>query len=137
MALVQWGTTPRQKTVTGTLETIVPIVQKENIGSPAIIVVGNVVELREQLAWFDKRPLFGKTIVVTRARAQASELVARLTDLGAQCLEIPTIKIQPPKDAAHLQNALAQIHTYDWVVLTSVNGVKFFPGFWHYRGYSS
>ncbi len=126
VALVQWGTTPRQRTVTGTLETIVSIVHKENISSPAIIVVGKVVELREQLAWFDKRPLFGKTIVVTRARAQASELVANLTDLGAQCLEIPTIKIQPPEDNAPLRKALEQIHTYDWVVLTSVNGVKFF-----------
>jgi len=126
VALVRWGTTTRQQTVTGTLETIVQVVKEAGLKSPAIIVVGHVVSLREELAWFDKKPLFGKRIVITRARAQASDLVARLTRLGAQCIEIPTIKITPPKDSSPLETAIDNLDQYDWLVLTSVNGVKFF-----------
>ncbi len=126
VALVRWGTTSRQQTVTGTLETIVDEVKKAGLKSPAIIVVGHVVSLREELAWFDKRPLFGQKIVITRARAQASGLVSRLTRLGAQCIEIPTIKIVPPPDLSPLKKAIENIKDYDWLVLTSVNGVKFF-----------
>jgi uroporphyrinogen III methyltransferase/synthase len=126
VALVRWGTTSRQQTVTGTLETIVDVVNKAGLKSPAIIVVGHVVSLREELAWFDKKPLFGRRIVITRARAQASGLVSQLTKLGAQCLEIPTIKIIPPEDTAPLKKAIDHLNHYDWLVLTSVNGVKFF-----------
>jgi len=85
-----------------------------------------VVSLREELAWFDKKPLFGKRIVITRARAQASGLVSELNRLGAQCIEIPTIKIAPPKDRAPLEAAIDNLSTYQWLVLTSVNGVKYF-----------
>ena len=126
VALVRWGTTARQQTVTGTLETIVEKVKKAKLKSPAIIVIGNVVSLRNELAWFDKRPLFGKRIVITRARAQASSLVSKLTRLGAQCIEIPTIKIAPPEDISPLKKSIENIDNYDWLVLTSVNGVKFF-----------
>ncbi|HCY86830.1 MAG TPA: HemD protein, partial [Desulfobacteraceae bacterium] len=126
VALVRWGTTTRQQTVTGTLETIVDVVEKAGLKSPAIIVVGHVVSLREELAWFDRKPLFGKRIVITRARAQASGLVAELTRLGAQCIEIPTIRIAPPKDIAPLAQAIDNLDKYEWLVLTSVNGVKFF-----------
>ncbi len=126
VALIRWGTTTRQQTVTGSLETIVDRVKKAGLKSPAIIVVGHVVTLREELAWFDKKPLFGKRIVITRARAQASGLVAALTQLGAQCIEIPTIRIAPPKDNTPLAHAIDRLETYEWVVLTSVNGVKFF-----------
>jgi len=126
VALVRWGTTSRQQTVTGTLETIVEVVEKAGLKSPAIIVVGHVVSLREELAWFDKKPLFGKRIVITRARAQASGLVSQLTKLGAQCLEIPTIQIIPSADTAPLKTAIDHLKDYDWLVLTSVNGVKFF-----------
>jgi uroporphyrinogen III methyltransferase/synthase len=126
VALVRWGTTSRQQTVTGTLETIVAIVKKAKLSSPAIIVVGHVVSLRKELAWFDKKPLFGKKIVITRARAQASSLVSQLNKLGAQCLQIPTIKIIPAEDIAPLKRAIDHINTYDWLVFTSVNGVKFF-----------
>nr|WP_320191042.1 uroporphyrinogen-III C-methyltransferase [uncultured Desulfobacter sp.] len=126
VALVRWGTTTRQQTVTGTLETIVDAVKKAGLKSPAIIVVGHVVSLREELSWFDKKPLFGKKIVITRARAQASGLVAELNRLGAQCIEIPTIKIAPPEDKKPLETAIDNLDQYDWLVLTSVNGVKFF-----------
>jgi uroporphyrinogen III methyltransferase / synthase len=126
VALVQWGTTPQQQTVTGTLKTIVEKVRQAKLTSPAVIVVGPVVSLRKELAWFDKTPLFGKKIVVTRARAQASGLREDLTRLGAQCIEIPTIRIQPPADGTPLRKAIDRIREYDWVVFTSVNGVKFF-----------
>ncbi|MDT8377828.1 MAG: uroporphyrinogen-III C-methyltransferase [Desulfotignum sp.] len=126
VALVRWGTTPQQQTVTGTLETIVENVRQAKLKSPAVIVVGSVVSLRKELAWFDRTPLFGKSIVITRARAQASGLVADLTRLGAHCIEIPTIRIEPPSDATALINAVHRIKEYDWLVFTSVNGVKFF-----------
>jgi uroporphyrinogen III methyltransferase/synthase len=85
-----------------------------------------VVSLRNELAWFDKRPLFGKRIVITRARTQASSLVSKLSGLGAQCIEIPTIKIAPPEDISPLKKSIENIDIYDWLVFTSVNGVKFF-----------
>jgi len=85
-----------------------------------------VVSLRDELAWFDKRPLFGKKIVITRARAQASDLVSKLNKLGAQCIEIPTIKIAPPKDINPLKESIENINKYNWLVFTSVNGVKSF-----------
>ena len=126
VALVRWGTTTRQQTVTGTLATIVDAVKKAGLKSPAIIVVGHVVSLRDELAWFDQKPMFGKKIVITRARAQASGLVAELNRLGAQCIEVPTIKIVPPEDKKPLEAAIDNLDRYDWLVLTSVNGVKFF-----------
>jgi uroporphyrinogen III methyltransferase/synthase len=126
IALVRWGTTTRQRTVTGTLDTIVDIVKKAGIKSPSIIVIGHVVSLRDELAWFDQRPLFGKNIVITRARAQASNLVSDLTKLGANCIEIPTIDIAPPGDIGPMKTAIDNIKDYSWLVFTSVNGVKFF-----------
>ncbi len=126
IALVRWGTTARQQTVTGTLETIVEKVNEAGLKSPAIIIIGHVVTLRDELAWFDKRPLFGKRIVITRARAQASSLVSKLSRCGAQCIEIPTIKIAPPEDITPLKNSIEHINQYEWLIFTSVNGVKFF-----------
>ena len=126
VALVRWGTTPKQQTVTGTLDNIVERVRESGLKPPAIIVVGDVVSLREELRWFDHLPLLGKKIVVTRARAQASDLVEKLSRLGAECIEIPAIRINPPSDNSALVNAVQQIDTYQWVVFTSVNGVDFF-----------
>ncbi|MBW1897103.1 MAG: uroporphyrinogen-III C-methyltransferase, partial [Deltaproteobacteria bacterium] len=126
VALIRWGTTPQHTVVTGTLETIVGEAESAKLKPPAIIVVGDVINLRKTLNWFEKRPLLGKTIVVTRARAQASDLVDRLSNLGAECLECPTIKIVPPQDWAPLDEAIDNLHTYDWLVFTSVNGVGFF-----------
>ena len=94
--------------------------------APAIIVVGDVVTLRQSLKWFEKRPLLGKRIVVTRARQQASDLVKRLEYLGAECLEYPTIEIRAPKDPQPLKQAVTDLSTYDWIVFTSVNGVSYF-----------
>ncbi len=126
VALVRWGTTPSQVTVSGTLETIVEKVRSASLKAPALIVVGDVVNLRPTLMWFEKRPLLGKRIIVTRARQQASDLVSQLSDLGAECLEYPTIRIIAPKDPGPLQQALKNLPTYDWIVFTSVNGVIHF-----------
>ncbi|MBT8342645.1 MAG: uroporphyrinogen-III C-methyltransferase [Desulfatitalea sp.] len=125
-ALVRWGTTVRQRTVTGTLNDIEARARQAGMRAPAIIVVGEVVSLRQQLQWFERRPLLGKRIVVTRARAQASELVQRLNDLGADSLECPTIKVVPPASWAPADKAISQLAHYDWVVFTSVNGVDHF-----------
>lgn len=126
VALIRWGTTPGQQTVVGNLDNIAARVKKAGLKAPAIIVVGEVVQLRESLKWFENRPLLGKRIVVTRAREQASDLVKRLSDLGAECLEYPTIRVVAPHDAKPLDNAIENLSTYDWIVFTSVNGVKFF-----------
>jgi uroporphyrinogen III methyltransferase/synthase len=110
----------------GTLGDIVEKVDSAGLRAPAIIVVGRVVELRETLRWFEDRPLFGKRIVVTRAREQASGLVDTLTGLGAAVLECPTIEVTPPESWAALDKAVDRIAGYRWIVFTSVNGVKFF-----------
>lgn len=126
VAVVRWGTTPAQQTVTGTLDTIEDAVRSAGIKAPALIVVGEVVGLRPTLRWFEDRPLFGKRIVVTRAREQASDLVRRLSDLGADCMEVPTIRIVSPESAGPLDQAIDAIGGYDWIIFTSVNGVRFF-----------
>ena len=126
VGLVRWGTTTRQESVFGTLENIVERVRAAGLKAPSIIVVGNVVTLRKTLGWFENRPLLGRRIVVTRAREQASDLVRRLTDMGADCLECPTIRVMPPEDWRPLDAAVRNLSTYDWIVFTSVNGVKFF-----------
>ncbi|MDY6987574.1 MAG: uroporphyrinogen-III C-methyltransferase [Thermodesulfobacteriota bacterium] len=126
VALIRWGTTPKQTTLVGTLETIVAKAQAANLTPPVAIVVGEVVRLRDTLNWFEKKPLFGKTVVVTRTREQASELVSRLSALGAECLEFPTIRVVPPQDWTPLDRAIDRLDAYDWLVLTSVNGVSFF-----------
>jgi uroporphyrinogen III methyltransferase/synthase len=126
VALVRWGTTPKQTTVSGTLDTIVERTKAAGLKPPAIIVVGHVVKLREKMRWFETRPLMGRCIVVTRAREQASDLVKRLSDLGAECLECPTIKVSPPQDVKPLDRAMENLSSYDWLIFTSVNGVNFF-----------
>ncbi|MBS3755515.1 MAG: uroporphyrinogen-III C-methyltransferase [Desulfobacterales bacterium] len=125
-ALVRWGTTPDQQSVSGTLETIYDNVQAAGLKPPCIIVIGEVVRLREKMQWFEKRPLFGKRIVVTRARKQASDLVQKLSGLGAACLEVPAIEIVPPEDLGPLDAAVEAVSGYDWLVFTSVNGVDVF-----------
>jgi uroporphyrinogen III methyltransferase / synthase len=125
-ALIRWGTTPGQKTVTGTLKTIFQKASEAGLTPPAIFVVGRVVELRDTLNWFERRPLFGRTIVVTRTREQASELVDQLAALGAGCLELPTIRIAPPSDWSGLDQALRGLEGVNWIFFTSPNGVRFF-----------
>ena len=126
VAVIQRGTIAEQKTVTGTLKDIDEIARREGLKPPAIIVVGGVVSLRSELAWFDKRPLFGKKIVVTRAREQASTFLAGLSDLGAECIEFPTIKVVPPASFEEMDRAIARVDSYRWLIFTSANGVKFF-----------
>ena len=126
-ACVRWGTLPEQQTVTGTLSDIADRVTEENLKPPAITIVGDVVSLRDSgLGWYEKRPLFGRRIVVTRARAQAGELSGELKNLGAEVLEFPTIEIKPPEDLAPLDQAIRELDGYDWIVFTSVNGVEAF-----------
>jgi uroporphyrinogen III methyltransferase / synthase len=126
VALVRWGTTSRHQTVTGTLENIAERARAAGMKAPALIVVGQVVTLRDTLQWFEKRPLLGKRIVITRARAQASDLVHQLGELGADCMECPTIKVVPPDSWQPLDDAIAGLPSYQWIVFTSVNGVRFF-----------
>jgi uroporphyrinogen III methyltransferase/synthase len=126
VAVIRWGTTPKQQTVTGTLRTIEAAVRKAGIKAPAIIIIGGVVTLRETMQWFEKRPLLGRRIVVTRAREQASDMLNRLTELGAECIQCPTIQVGPPADWAPVDDAIQTLDRYDWIVFTSVNGVDFF-----------
>jgi uroporphyrinogen III methyltransferase/synthase len=137
VALVRWGTTARHRTVTGTLGTIVERAREAGMKAPAIIVVGEVVNLRNTLQWFEKRPLLGKRIVITRARTQASDLVVRLSALGAECIECPTIEVIPPETWDPLDRAIDHIGRYDWLIFTSVNGVRFFFDRLHHKGLDS
>ncbi len=125
-AVVEWGTYPRQRTVTGTLATLPALAKEAGIGAPALVVVGDVVLLRERMRWFDARPLSGRRVVVTRARAQASELSFALEALGAETMELPTIRIEDPADAGPLRDAAARAGEMDWVVFTSANAVERF-----------
>lgn len=134
VGMVRWGTTGRQQSIQGTLGTIAELVEQKNFSAPALTIIGDVVTLREKLNWFEKRPFFGRRIVVTRTRDQASELSARLTEMGADVLEIPTIKIEAPENKSDLMDALLGLGEYDWIVFTSPNGVDsffnyFFKGF--------
>ena len=125
-ALIYRGTLPSQHTIRATLEEIEQLVSRADQRETAVLVVGRVVALRDHLRWYDVRPLFGVRIVVTRPRAQAAELVTRLEQLGADPVEVPTIKIVAPKDPAPLDGACAQIGEFDWVVFTSANAVSHF-----------
>jgi uroporphyrinogen III methyltransferase/synthase len=126
VAMVRWGTTGRQQSITGTLATIAQLVAKADFKAPAVAVIGEVVRLREKLNWFEHRPLFGRRVVVTRTREQASQLTHRLQELGADVLEIPTIRLQRPDDVQPLIEALQGMGEYDWLVFTSPNGVTSF-----------
>jgi uroporphyrinogen III methyltransferase/synthase len=123
-AAIERGTWPEQRTVVATLGTIAAAVEREDIGAPALIVVGAVAARGEQLAWLERRPLHGRRIVVTRARAQASGLAATLRDLGAEVIELPAIRIEPRIDTAAVREAAAAIGVYELVCLTSPNGVR-------------
>ncbi|MDB4880194.1 MAG: uroporphyrin-III C-methyltransferase, partial [Gemmatimonadetes bacterium] len=124
-AAVQWGTHARQRTVVATLETLAGAVAREGLSAPVITVIGPVVALREEIAWFDRLPLFGRRIVVTRASAQAGGLRAALATLGADVLELPALRVEP-LDPAPLAAAIARLPGYKWLVLTSQNAVALF-----------
>jgi uroporphyrinogen III methyltransferase/synthase len=126
VAMIRWGTTGKQTSLVATLETVGSEVERQKFGAPAITIIGDVVKLRKKLHWFESRPLFGKRIVVTRTRDQASELVAKLQERGADVLEAPTIKIEPPSNRSDLLDSMLALGEYDWVVFTSPNGVNAF-----------
>src|SRR5512146_529361 len=126
VALIQWGTRTDQRVVTGTLEDIVGRVDEARLGPPAIIVVGEVVRLREKLNWYESKPLFGKRVVVTRSRGQASVFAEMLIDRGATTIEFPTIDVVPPASWEELDRAIQAIETYHWIIFTSANAVRFF-----------
>jgi len=126
VAVIKEGTHPQQETVTGTLKNIVDRVAEHGLTSPAVIVVGDVVSMREKIRWFDNRPLFGKRVLVTRARRQASALSQLLAERGAQPVELPAIDIKIKADAKELDRAITDLNNYDWIIFTSVNGVAAF-----------
>ncbi len=130
IALIRWATTGSQKTIEGTLTDIADIAERVNFTSPAVAVIGDVVKERKKINWFENRPLFGKRIVVTRTREQAGELSKALRDLGADVVELPTIRIEPPEDQREFVELVTHAHEYDWLVFTSPNGVeRFFDAF--------
>src|SRR5208282_6146260 len=139
VAMVRWGTMGRQKSVAGTLATIAALAAREKISPPMLTIIGDVVKLRGKLNWFEQRPLFGQRIVVTRPLGKdtvsASQnfrdggtpsLPKRLAELGADVLEVPTIRITGPTDRNAIVDTLLELNSYDWLVFTSANGVTAF-----------
>jgi uroporphyrinogen III methyltransferase/synthase len=125
-AAVHWGTLGRQRSVAGTLATLAAAAAAARIAAPAILVIGSVVTLRDQLNWFEHLPLFGQRVVVTRNRDQAGEFAQRLREAGAAVLEVPCLKFLPPTRREPVVEALSGLGSYDWIVFTSANGVATF-----------
>jgi uroporphyrinogen III methyltransferase/synthase len=123
VAVIRWGTRPDQKTVTGTLKNIASIVKEKDIKPPAVMVVGDVVNLRKELNWYEKKPLFGHRILVTR---EHSEEFKELEELGAEIIRFTTVEIAPPETYEELDRAMDHIHSYNWLIFTSSNGVRYF-----------
>src|SRR5205814_852490 len=126
VALVRRATTGQQETLTGTVSDIAQKALAKGFEPPAVAVFGGVVSLRDNLNWYEKRPLLGKRIVVTRTRQQASVLSNRLRALGAHVIELPTIRVEAPSNLREFAELVQYAHTYDWIVFTSVNGVEAF-----------
>ncbi len=126
-AAIRWGTTPSQRVVTATAQTLAAAAEAAGLEPPVMVVIGPVVALRDKLNWFERRPLFGRRVVVTRARAQASEFVALLEEQGAEVIEFPTIRVEPPADSGPLKESVARAgEEFDWIAFTSVNAVEAF-----------
>jgi uroporphyrinogen III methyltransferase/synthase len=128
VALIRWGTRPEQETLVGTLETISEMVEKAKFEPPAIIIIGEVVQLRDKLKWYESMPLFGKRILVTRASSQANGLSQLIQSMGGEAYELPLIRMQTPtgEKLQSLHAALNQMDRYTWMFFTSVNGVDYF-----------
>ncbi len=126
VAMVQWGTLGRQRTIQGPLKEIARIALEADFRPPAVTIFGDVVSLRKKLGWFETRPLFGKRVAVTRTRKQVGALSSGLRLLGADVLELPTIRIEPPTDLLEFGRMVQDAHSYDWIVFTSPNGVTAF-----------
>jgi uroporphyrinogen III methyltransferase / synthase len=125
-AVVQWGTLPQQKVVSGTLDRIDSLSRGADIKPPGILIVGDVVKLRERLKWFEKRPLFGSSIAVTRAPHQSGKFGKLLADKGAHVIYIPTINIEPIEPNRRLSKALDELSSYYCIIFTSINGASIF-----------
>jgi len=123
VAIVRWGTRPEQVTLTATLETVSALAKEKDIRPPAAMVVGEVVKLREKLSWYEKKPLFGHRVLVTREQPEGFE---ELEELGAEVMSFPTLRIVPVDDHTPVDTCIDDIETYDWIILTSANGVKYF-----------
>jgi uroporphyrinogen III methyltransferase/synthase len=123
VAIVRWGTRPEQVTLTGTLENVAELARDKDIRPPAAMVVGEVVNLRDKLRWYEDKPMFGHRVMVTREHSGGFE---ELEELGAEVMEFPTIKIVPVDDHTFVDKCINDIESYNWIVLTSVNGVKYF-----------
>lgn len=126
VTLIRWGTTPQQETLSGPLSGIASLAAKAQFRAPAVVVFGEVNHLRDSLRWFDNRPLVGQKIVVTRSRKQAGALTTQLQSLGADVLEIPTIRVEPPTDLRAFAELVRDAHAYDWLIFTSPNAVEAF-----------
>ncbi len=126
VAVVQWATTPLQKTLITTLGELVASVSKAGLGAPAMVVIGAAVKAAQGIGWFEQRPLFGRRIVVPRAREQAGELRKKFEELGAEVLELPLIEIHPDLDAKVADEVFSELATYEWGVFTSPHGAKYF-----------
>jgi len=126
-AVISRGTYANQKTIIGTIENIASRVDKDNqVTSPAVIIIGDVIKLRDKINWYEKKPLFTKKVIVTRAKKQSSDIVEQLSYLGAEPIEFPSIEISKPKSWNKVDNAIRNINKYDWLVFTSTNGVESF-----------
>lgn len=123
IAVIRWGTRPEQKTLVGTLGDMAGLVKENEIKPPAVMVVGEVVRLRDALKWYEKKPMFGHRVLVTRTHCSGFE---PLEELGAEIIEFPTIEIVPPEDYSGLDKAIDKIDSYHWLIFTSGNGVKYF-----------
>ncbi len=125
-ALVYKATTPEHRSITALLKDLPETAKKHNFTNPCLIVIGEVVKMKDKLDWYEQKPLLGKTVVVTRAREQASSIASMLEGLGARVIQFPTIEIIPIKDFKETDKEIAQLSNYDWVIFTSINGVEHF-----------
>ncbi len=126
ICVIEWGTLPRQRSCDGVLSNIAQKVKKKGMNAPAILIVGEVVPLRKKLGWYERLPLFGKKIVVTRTRDKANTLADRIREMGGEALELPVLEIAPLSDFKEMDDALQTIARYDWLVFTSTYGVEAF-----------
>src|SRR5262249_768694 len=126
VAVVEQASTPRQRIVTTTLAQLPDVAAHEKFRAPAVVVVGEVVSLREEIAWFEARPLFGKSVLVTRPRHQAGDMVRQVEELGGEALVLPAVEVHAPDDFGPLDRAIDAISTYQWLAFTSSNGVHAF-----------
>ena len=134
-ALIQWGTTTEQKSLISTLSKIPEDAQKKGIKAPAVLVVGSVALLQEKLGWFERKPLFGKRVLVTRGREQSRKMAEQIIEQGGDPILFPTIQITSPSDLGPLDAVFERVNTYDWILFTSVNGVeRFFKRFFELHG---